>query len=70
MSLIQTDLLILFYNDIINTILILGEKYMLIGFAGVTGIGKSHFKDKLVEKLGFEKIKIITTREMRKRREK
>lgn len=38
---------------------------MLLAFAGVTGIGKSYYKDKLVEKLGFEKIKIITTREMR-----
>lgn len=38
---------------------------MLIAFAGVTGIGKSYYKDILVEKLGFEKIKIITTREMR-----
>lgn len=38
---------------------------MLLAFAGVTGIGKSYYKDRLVEKLGFEKIKIITTREMR-----
>lgn len=38
---------------------------MLLAFAGVTGIGKSYYKDKLVEKLGFEKIKIITTRQMR-----
>ena len=38
---------------------------MLIAFAGVTGIGKSYYKDKLVENLGFEKIKIITTRQMR-----
>ena len=38
---------------------------MLLAFAGVTGIGKSYYKDKLVEKLGFEKIKIITTRQIR-----
>lgn len=38
---------------------------MLLAIAGVTGIGKSYYKDKIVEKLGFEKIKIITTREMR-----
>ena len=38
---------------------------MLLALSGVTGIGKSYFKDKLVEKLDFEKIKIITTREMR-----
>ena len=39
---------------------------MLLALAGVTGVGKSFFKDKIVEKLGFEKIKIITTREIRK----
>ncbi len=38
---------------------------MLLALAGVTGIGKSYYKDKIVEKLGFEKIKIITTRGMR-----
>ena len=38
---------------------------MLLALAGVTGVGKSFFKDKIVEKFGFEKIKIITTREMR-----
>lgn len=38
---------------------------MLLAFAGVTGIGKSYYKDVLVKKLGFEKIKIITTREIR-----
>ena len=39
---------------------------MLLALAGVTGVGKSYYKDKIVEKLGFEKIKIITTREPRK----
>lgn len=38
---------------------------MLLGIAGVTGVGKSYYKDKLVERLGFEKIKIITTRARR-----
>lgn len=38
---------------------------MLLALAGVTGIGKSYYKDKIVEKLGFEKIKIITTRKTR-----
>lgn len=36
--------------------------YILVALAGVTGIGKSYYKDRIVEKLGFEKIKIITTR--------
>ena len=38
---------------------------MLLALAGVTGVGKSYFKDKIVERLGFEKIKIITTRNIR-----
>ena len=38
---------------------------MLLAFAGVTGIGKSYYKDKVVEKLNFEKIKIVTTRQIR-----
>ena len=40
-------------------------RIILVGIAGITGIGKSYYKDKLVEKLGFEKIKILTTREPR-----
>lgn len=39
---------------------------MLLAIAGVTGVGKSYYKDKIVERLGFEKVKIITTREIRK----
>jgi len=39
---------------------------MLLGLAGVTGAGKSYYKDKISEVLNFEKIKIITTREPRK----
>ena len=38
---------------------------ILVAVAGITGIGKSYYKDRLVEKLGFEKIKILTTREPR-----
>lgn len=38
---------------------------MLLGIAGVTGVGKSFCKDKIVEKLDFEKVKIITTRKIR-----
>lgn len=38
---------------------------MLLALAGVTGVGKSYYKDLLVEKLNFEKIKIITTRQIR-----
>lgn len=39
---------------------------MLLAIAGVTGVGKSYYKDLLTNELGFEKIRIITTREMRK----
>lgn len=39
---------------------------MLLALAGVTGVGKSYYKDRIVEKLGFEKIKILTTRKPRK----
>lgn len=38
---------------------------MLLALAGVTGVGKSYYKDELVKKLDFEKVKIITTREPR-----
>lgn len=38
---------------------------MLLALAGVTGVGKSYFKDEIVEKLNFEKLKIITTRKIR-----
>ena len=40
---------------------------ILLAFAGITGIGKSYYKDKVCEKLGFEKIRIITTRAPRKK---
>ena len=35
---------------------------MLVAIAGITGIGKSYYKNKITEKLGFDKIKILTTR--------
>lgn len=35
---------------------------ILLALAGITGIGKSYYKDKICEKLNFSKIKIITTR--------
>lgn len=38
---------------------------MILGIAGVTGIGKSYYKDLLVKELNFEKVKIVTTREPR-----
>ena len=40
---------------------------ILLAIAGITGVGKSYYKDKLVEKLGFEKVRILTTREPRVR---
>lgn len=39
---------------------------MLLAIAGVTGVGKSYYKDEIVKNLSFKKIKIITTREIRK----
>ena len=39
---------------------------MILALAGVTGVGKSFFKDKLVEKLDFKKVNTIRTREIRK----
>lgn len=38
---------------------------MLLALAGVTGVGKSYFKDLIVKNLDFKKIKIITTRQIR-----
>lgn len=39
---------------------------MLLAIAGVSGIGKSYYKDLIASELNFEKIKILTTREPRK----
>ena len=38
---------------------------MLLALSGVTGIGKSYFKDKLVNELGFHKVNTIRTRPIR-----
>lgn len=38
---------------------------MLLALSGVTGIGKSYFKEKLVEKLNFQKVNTIRTRQIR-----
>ena len=39
---------------------------MLLGIAGVTGVGKSYYKNLLASKMGFRTVKIITTRPLRK----
>ena len=39
---------------------------MLIALVGVTGVGKSYFRDKIVEKLNFKPVNTIRTREKRK----
>ena len=38
---------------------------MLLALVGVTGVGKSYYKELLVSKLGFEKVNTIRTRKMR-----
>lgn len=38
---------------------------MLLALSGVTGIGKSYFKEKLVEELNFHKVSTIRTRPIR-----
>lgn len=38
---------------------------MLLALSGVTGIGKSYFKEKLVNELGFHKVNTIRTRPIR-----
>ena len=43
---------------------------MILALAGVTGVGKSFFKDKLVEKLDFKKVNTIRTRERRNKTRK
>ena len=39
---------------------------MLVALVGVTGVGKSYFKDRIVENLGFKQVNTIRTREKRK----
>jgi len=41
------------------------EKIMLLALVGVTGVGKTYFKDKIVEKFDFKKINTIRTRKKR-----
>lgn len=38
---------------------------MLLALAGVTGVGKSYYKDKIVEKFNFKKVNTIRTRAIR-----
>ena len=38
---------------------------MLLALVGVTGVGKSYYKDKIVEKFDFEKVNTIRTRQKR-----
>jgi len=38
---------------------------MLLALVGVTGVGKSYYKEKIVEEFGFEKVNTIRTREKR-----
>lgn len=39
---------------------------MILALVGVTGVGKTYFKDKIVEKLGFKRVNTIRTRKKRK----
>ena len=38
---------------------------ILLALIGVTGVGKSYYKDKIEKELDFEKLKIITNRKPR-----
>lgn len=38
---------------------------ILLALIGVTGVGKSYYKDKIEKELNFEKLKIITNRKPR-----
>ena len=38
---------------------------MILALVGVTGVGKTYFKDLIVEKLGFKKVNTIRTRKIR-----
>lgn len=38
---------------------------MILALVGVTGVGKTYFKDKIVEELGFKKVNTIRTRKIR-----
>ena len=38
---------------------------MILALVGVTGVGKTYFKEKIVEQLGFKKVNTIRTRKIR-----
>ena len=38
---------------------------MLLALVGVTGVGKSYYKEKIVERFNFEKVNTIRTRKKR-----
>ncbi len=38
---------------------------MLLALVGVTGVGKTYYKDKIVDELGFKKVNTIRTRKIR-----
>ena len=38
---------------------------MLLALVGVTGVGKSYYKDRIVENFNFEKVNTIRTRQKR-----
>ena len=38
---------------------------MLLGLVGVSGVGKTYFKEKIVQELGFQAVNTIRTREKR-----
>jgi guanylate kinase len=40
-------------------------KIMLLALVGITGVGKTYYVNKIVEKLGFSKVKTIRTRQIR-----
>lgn len=38
---------------------------MLLAFVGVTGVGKTYYKNKIIDELGFKKVNTIRTRKIR-----
>ena len=38
---------------------------MLLALVGVTGVGKTYYKEKIVNELGFKKVNTIRTRKIR-----
>ena len=39
---------------------------MLLALAGITGIGKTYYTNKIADNLGFKKVRTIRTRQMRR----